>query len=243
MKHKPTRQFSWATLATLSMVLFHAEVYAEDSIARGAKLWMNNCARCHNPRPPSEFNDQKWQTIMQHMRIQGGLSGEESREILTYIAPQYAPTSNTETKTKNAENTATPDESKKTPAQEKPAAAIAPADQTLAKTEKTVSIASNTQNIPQPNEKKTDKPSGSDIYHKTCVSCHGSNGKGAIPGVPDFTQSNSLSNSESVLLEHIKNGYQKPGDPMAMPAKGGNPSLTDDDIKQVLEYIQKTFKH
>jgi cytochrome c5 len=84
--------------------------------------------------------------------------------------------------------------------------------------------------------------SGEAVYKQSCVSCHGANGKGAVPGAPDFTSTNgSLKNSNSVLLEHTINGYQSPGSPMAMPPKGGNSNLTNTDLQNVIVYIRQTF--
>ncbi len=51
----------------------------------GAKLWENNCIRCHNPRPPRSLNDRQWEIAMQHMRVRGGLTGEEARQILRFL--------------------------------------------------------------------------------------------------------------------------------------------------------------
>lgn len=82
--------------------------------------------------------------------------------------------------------------------------------------------------------------SGEQIFKQTCVACHGANGDGSIPGVPKLSE--RLSKSDSTLLSNIKNGFQSEGSVMAMPAKGGNPGLTDADIKEVLIYLQKTFK-
>lgn len=77
--------------------------------------------------------------------------------------------------------------------------------------------------------------SGSDIYSQTCVACHGNNGKGLVPGAPDFTRSKGpLSQSDEALFNHIKLGFKSPGSAMAMPPRGGNMSLTDGDIKTVL---------
>lgn len=45
------------------------------------------------------------------------------------------------------------------------------------------------------------------------------------------------------LLDHLilSYGFQGPGSPMAMPAKGGNTALTDADIGALLAYIRKQF--
>lgn len=83
---------------------------------------------------------------------------------------------------------------------------------------------------------------GARIYAATCVACHGANGKGTLPGVPDFNAANGrLGKSDAVLLRNMINGVQSPGSPMAMPAKGGNPSLSDQDMANALAYIRKTF--
>ena len=83
---------------------------------------------------------------------------------------------------------------------------------------------------------------GQAIYAAHCSACHGNDGKGAMPGIPDFTlKGGVLSQSDTVLLQRIENGYQSPGSPMAMPPKGGDASLTDAQIKQVLAYLHSQF--
>lgn len=83
---------------------------------------------------------------------------------------------------------------------------------------------------------------GGQVYAATCVVCHGPNGTGAIPGVPNFTIANGrLAKSDAALLRNMTNGFQSPGSPMAMPAKGGNASLSDQDMKNVLAYMRKAF--
>lgn len=42
-------------------------------------------------------------------------------------------------------------------------------------------------------------------------------------------------------MKNIINGYQTAGSPLAMPPKGGDPSLTEDDIAAVLQYMHQTF--
>jgi hypothetical protein len=38
------------------------------------------------------------------------------------------------------------------------------------------------------------------------------------------------------------NGFQSPGSPMAMPARGGNPDFTDQDMLDVLAYVRATYQ-
>lgn len=84
--------------------------------------------------------------------------------------------------------------------------------------------------------------SGATVYAQTCVACHADNGTGALPGIPDFTAAGGpLGQSDEVLLRHIIDGFQSPGSTMAMPPRGGNPALTDADIKSVLEYLRRSF--
>ena len=51
----------------------------------GVELWSDNCARCHNLRPPEEFSGSQWATIVHHMRLRANLSGEEAREITKFL--------------------------------------------------------------------------------------------------------------------------------------------------------------
>lgn len=83
---------------------------------------------------------------------------------------------------------------------------------------------------------------GKAVYGQTCIACHGANGKGTIPGVTDFTAKDSpLSKSDTDLEKNISDGFQTPGAMMGMPAKGGNPGLTEEDVRAVLAYIRDEF--
>ncbi len=84
--------------------------------------------------------------------------------------------------------------------------------------------------------------SGKEIYEQTCLACHGADGSGSLPGTPNFkSPTGPLSKSDDVLLDNIIGGYQTPGSPMAMPAKGGNPNLNATDVRAVLEYLHESF--
>jgi len=83
---------------------------------------------------------------------------------------------------------------------------------------------------------------GDAIFQATCLACHGPDGKGLLPGMPDFTKKGGvLSLPDDVLLKRIAEGFQTPGSPVAMPPRGGNPSLTDEQLRQVLAYLKRRF--
>lgn len=86
-----------------------------------------------------------------------------------------------------------------------------------------------------------DAKRGSKIYERTCVVCHGANGKGAIPGTPDFVKGGRLEKDADTLLDNVKQGFQSPGSALAMPPRGGNPYLHDQDLKDALCYITSRF--
>ncbi len=164
-------------------------------IARGAQEWANNCARCHEMRDATEFRDDSWDTIVAHMRVRAGLTGQQARDILEFLkAGNY---------------------------------------QLRAATMSSVAA--------EAGGAVTEKE-GKAVFGQTCIACHGVDGKGVLPGVPDFTAAGgALSKSDPILLQHIVNGFQSPGSPMAMPPRGGNPQLTDKDLHEALEYIRQQF--
>ncbi len=82
------------------------------------------------------------------------------------------------------------------------------------------------------------------LYNQTCVACHGANGKGTLPGVTDLTsdQGPLARMSDKDLIGSILNGMQTPGSAMAMPAKGGNPALSDADAARLVRYMRERFR-
>ena len=89
---------------------------------------------------------------------------------------------------------------------------------------------------------QADEAAGADIYQQTCVACHGTDGKGLLPGVADFAAATGpLTKSNQALFQSIRNGFQSEGSALAMPARGGNPNLSDDDILAVIAYLRERF--
>lgn len=82
--------------------------------------------------------------------------------------------------------------------------------------------------------------SGQSLYARSCAMCHGTDGKGAIPGAPDFTKPGGvLAQSDDVLTQRILNGYSSPGAAMAMPPMKGQ--IDASDVHEILEYMHKAF--
>ncbi len=94
------------------------------------------------------------------------------------------------------------------------------------------------------NGNEADVKAGKKLYSQTCVACHGANGKGALPGVSNFTTADGpLSKSDAELTKSITEGFATPGAALSMPAKGGIPSLTDDDMRALIAYLRSEFGH
>lgn len=76
------------------------------------------------------------------------------------------------------------------------------------------------------------------LYQGTCIACHGAHAEGAFPGVPNLAKSGRLAKPTDALVKSIMNGVQTPGSPLAMPAKGGTPTLTPADAEALVGYLR-----
>jgi len=85
------------------------------------------------------------------------------------------------------------------------------------------------------------------VFTSTCVACHGEGGIGVENLGKDMTISEFIkSKTDDELLAFIKVG-RPIYDPLSagiadMPPKGGNPTLTDEDLKNVIAYIRTLQK-
>jgi len=75
---------------------------------------------------------------------------------------------------------------------------------------------------------------GAEIFNGLCAGCH----KGGVGGAPMLTAAGMgarAAKGKDLLYKHAIEGFQ--GDAGVMPAKGGNPALTDDQIKVAVDYM------
>jgi len=80
-----------------------------------------------------------------------------------------------------------------------------------------------------------------ELYLQSCAACHGVDGTGAMPGVPDLTAASGLlTKSMETLLAEVKTGIPA-RDGMGMPPKGGNPDLTEAQLRAILQYMKHEF--
>jgi cytochrome c5 len=78
-------------------------------------------------------------------------------------------------------------------------------------------------------------PDGSGVYNTACVACHGAGVAGA-PKLGDAgAWSARIGQGVETLVEHAIQGFQ--GDSGFMPAKGGNPSLSDQEVAAAVQYM------
>ncbi|MBE7551264.1 MAG: cytochrome c [Anaerolineales bacterium] len=92
-----------------------------------------------------------------------------------------------------------------------------------------------------------DSAAGQKLFASTCSACHGPAGEG-LPGLgKDMTTSEFIAGkSDDELVAFIKVG-RDPSDPLnttgvAMPPKGGNPALSEEDLYHLVAYMRTIHK-
>ena len=85
--------------------------------------------------------------------------------------------------------------------------------------------------------------SGEDMYASSCSSCHGADAKGLPKLGKDLTTSaflKGMSDDEAVAFVKVGRTASDPENTtgVAMPPKGGNPSLSDKDIAEIVTYLR-----
>ena len=74
------------------------------------------------------------------------------------------------------------------------------------------------------------------VYNGLCISCH--NGLPNIPRVGDKPAWESrIAQGMALLYEHAIKGFISEGGIIAMPPRGGNMNLTDEEVKAAVDYM------
>ena len=96
---------------------------------------------------------------------------------------------------------------------------------------------------PTPSGPIGDASVGQEKYAGTCASCHGPDAKGITGLGKDLTTSEFVKGqSDADLVAFVTQGRDA-SDPanttgVAMPPKGGNPALTEQDIYDIVAYVR-----
>ncbi len=81
---------------------------------------------------------------------------------------------------------------------------------------------------------------GKSVFGKVCAMCHASGAAGAPkPGNKD-EWGPRIAQGNDILYKHALEGFN--GAKGAMPAKGGNATLTDDEVKAAVDYMVSLSK-
>ena len=205
---------------------------------QGDQIFNKICIQCHAadsivPNVPKFENKGDWapriaqgfDTLFQHalngfnaMPAKGGaadLTDQELKRVITYMANKAGGTFPDPDAAAPADAAAS-GEAASAPAAEGAAPADAPkAD--AAKAEDKGAAAGDAD--------------GKKVYEATCQACHG----GAVPGIPHVGKKEDwaprIKQGKDILHKHAIEGFN------AMPAKGGNGSLSDDEVKAAVDYM------
>ena len=212
---------------------------------KGDQIFNKTCIQCHAadsivPNAPKFENKGDWtpriaqgfDTLFQHalngfnaMPAKGGaadLTDQELKRVVAYMANKAGadfPDPDAAAPADAAASGATPAAASAATANAAPAAASAtPAD--AAKTEDKGAAA--------PAAGGAD---GKKVFEASCQACHG----GAVPGIPPIGNKADwaprIKQGKETLHKHALEGFN------AMPAKGGNTSLSDDEVKAAVDYM------
>lgn len=88
----------------------------------------------------------------------------------------------------------------------------------------------------------TDPGAGAGVFARTCASCHGSKGQGVAGVAPALMPSDFVRQSSASQLAAVITLGRQPNDPASrtgkmMPARGGNPFLSDADIADIVAFL------
>ena len=205
---------------------------------QGDQIFNKICIQCHAadsivPNAPKFENKGDWapriaqgfDTLFQHalngfnaMPAKGGaadLTDQELKRVITYMANKAGGTFPDPDAAAPADAAAS-GEAASAPAAEGAAPADAPKADAAKAEDKGAAVGG---------------ADGKKVYEASCQACHG----GAVPGVPHVGKKEDwaprIKQGKDTLHKHALEGFN------AMPAKGGNGSLSDDEVKAAVDYM------
>jgi cytochrome c5 len=81
---------------------------------------------------------------------------------------------------------------------------------------------------------------GATIFGNLCTGCHTS-GAGGAPTLTKAAWAARIAQGKDTLYSHAINGYKGP-DGFQMPARGGNPALSDEQVKATIDWMLTQLK-
>lgn len=79
------KRFILLAAAVGAAVLLAAPSGVAQDLNRGARVYSENCGRCHTPRAPGEFSDRAWSVIVHHMHARGYLTASDTAAVLEFL--------------------------------------------------------------------------------------------------------------------------------------------------------------
>lgn len=73
--------------AAVALALWPAPTTGQnmETFAEGARLYGQQCTRCHTARSPAERSDAEWTTIVNHMRARANLTKSQAVALRTFL--------------------------------------------------------------------------------------------------------------------------------------------------------------
>ncbi len=75
------------------------------------------------------------------------------------------------------------------------------------------------------------EPNGEAVYNQACMACHMTGAAGAPIRGNEEAWTPRMEQGVETLYDHALNGFN------AMPARGGNPGLSDEEVKAAVDYL------
>ena len=85
------------------------------------------------------------------------------------------------------------------------------------------------------NSESDGPPDGRSVYNTSCAACHSSGVAGAPPIGDNASWADRIAQGVETLNEHAIQGFT--GETGVMPARGGNPSLSDEAVTAAVQFM------